>query len=127
MGYRVEVGPIIAHAVGRRSGQAVGLPALAALLLASFSIAFSIALFTAVAGFPGGSHPALGAAMSGADAVPAPAAANASADLDVLAGYLCAMPAAESDGVFAVTAGGSEPLAPAAGRHQRGRAPPHTG
>ncbi|GAA0897018.1 hypothetical protein [Virgisporangium aurantiacum] len=127
MGYRVEVGPIIAHAVGRRSGQAVGLPALAALLLASFSIAFSIALFTAVAGLPCGGHPPLGAAMSGPGAMPAQAAAHGSADLDVFSGYLQATPAAESPGVFAVTAGGSGPLAPGAERHQRGRAPPHTG
>ena len=126
MGYRVEVGPIIAQAVGRRSGQAVGLPALVALLLASFSIAFSIALFPAVAGLPGGSHPAPGVALSGPDAVPAQAAAHGSADLDVLAGYLRATPPAESDGVFAVTVGVSEPLTPGAERHHLGRAPPHT-
>lgn len=126
MGYRVEVGPIIAQAVGRRSGQAVGLPALVALLLASLSIAFSIALFTAAAGLPGGSRPVL-VALSGPDAVPAPAGVHGSADLDVLAGYLRAAPAAGSDGVFAVTVGVSELLTPGAERHHLGRAPPHTG
>jgi hypothetical protein len=127
VGYRVEVGPIIAQAAGRRSGQVVGLPALAALLLASLSIAFSIALSTAVAGLPVGGHPALGAALSGPDAVPAQVAAHGSADLDVLAGYLRATPAAGSDGVFAVTVSVSEPPTPGAERHHLGRAPPHTG
>jgi hypothetical protein len=109
----------------------VGLPALAALLLASFSIAFSIAfsaaLSTAVAGLPGGGHPVLAAAMSGPDAMPAQVAAHGSADLDVLSGYLRTTPAAESLGVFAVTVGVSGPLAPGAERHQLGRAPPHAG
>jgi hypothetical protein len=127
----VEVGPIIAQTVGRRGGRAVGLPALAALLLASFSIAFSIAfstaLSTAVAGLPGGGHAALGLAMSGPDAIPAQAAAHGSTDLDVLSGYLHTTPAAESLGVFAVTISVSEPLAPGAELHQLGRAPPHPG
>jgi hypothetical protein len=117
----VEVGPIIARAAGRRSGQAVGLPALAALLLASVSIAFSITLSAAV--FTA-DRPAA-AAVSGPDAVPAPATTHGSVDLDVLSGYLRATPATGSDGVSGVTAGVTGTPAPGADRHQQGRAPPH--
>jgi hypothetical protein len=131
----VEVGPIIAQAAARRSGQAVGLPALAALLLASFSIAFSVALSTAVAalapGLPDGpvlhaAPPEPGATASRADIRLLPLrTGGGSADLDVLSGYLQATPAAESLGVTAVTGAVTDPYAPGAERHHRGRAPPH--
>lgn len=137
MGYRVEVEPIIAQAVRRRIGQVVRLPALAALLLASFSIAFSIAVSSAVAAIspdlPGGG-PVLGAATSGPNATPVRAdvrlialrGGTGSTELDVLSGYLRSTPPAESADVFAVTVAASVPHARGAERHQQGRAPPHT-
>jgi hypothetical protein len=133
VGYRVEVGPIIAQAVRRRSRQAVGLPALAALLLASFSIAFSIAFSTAFStavaalgpGLPGGGHPVLVVATSGPVTTPVRTDGHGSGDLDVLSGYLQATPAAESAGVFAITLIISRPPEQGTGRDHQGRAPPH--
>jgi hypothetical protein len=124
----VEVGPINAQAVGR----VVGLPALAALLLASLSIAFAIAASTAVTaltpGLPGGG-PVPGVVTPGPDATPvrllAQAGGHNAGELDALSGYLRTPPAVESPAAFATAAAVPDPHAPGTAGHHRGRAPPH--
>lgn len=131
----MEVGPITAQPAGRRGRQATGLPAFAALLLASFSLAFSLAVVAAATSLGSDTDgPALGATPAGPNAAAARAdirllalrAGHANTEFDTLAGHLQPVPAADAPGAFAtpVTVGGAP--APAVVRDSQGRAPPRT-